>query len=119
MTTIVTGCTSIGFRCDTLLVGSIEQRECLAIGGNKNAQYQLGLDASNAGDHKAALRWLEMAAKPISSSQSIYVPPVGGQKYGTVMMLNNGVGSAGHVEARSLIEKIRKDEKNKKVNICI
>jgi len=111
MTASVTGCTSIGFRCDTLPMGSIEQRECLAIGGDKSAQYRLGLDAYNDGDKKTALRWLEMAAEPTSSIQSVYVPAVGGQGYGSVMMLNNGMGSAGHFEAKVLIEKIREDDK--------
>ena len=113
MTTIVAGCTSIGFRCGSLPVGSIEQRECLAIGGDKGAQYRLGLDAHNEGDNRTALRWLEMAAKPISSTTPIYVPAVGNQNYGTVMMVNNGMGSAGHFQARELIEKIREDSNEK------
>lgn len=106
MSTCITSCTSLGFQCDTLPVGSIEQQNCLAIGGDKDAQYQLGLEAYNVGDRKTALRWLEMAAKPIPSKIPIYSPPVGNGKVGTVMMLNNGIGEAGHPKAQSLIDKI-------------
>ncbi|MBT6032383.1 MAG: hypothetical protein HOH19_07390 [Kordiimonadaceae bacterium] len=112
----ITGCTSIGFRCDTLPVGSTEQRKCFAIGGDKNVQYSLGKDAYIAGDTKTALRWLKMATKPILNTQSVYVPAVGGQKYGTVMVLNNGMGSNGHAEAKVLIERIRENENNNKNN---
>lgn len=106
MITITTGCTSLGFRCDTLPKGSVEQQECLAIGGNKNAQYVMGAVAYDAGDTKTALRWLKMAAQPIPSKIPIYSPPVGNETIGTVMMLDNGIGEAGHPKAQLLIDKI-------------
>ncbi len=99
------GCAYSLTDCSTL-TGTAEYDECLASQGNKHKQYELGLAAYEAGDVDTAIKWLEMAAEPIESDNMVYMPPVGGQSYGTVMRLPEQKGMPGHIGAQKLLARI-------------
>lgn len=78
-------------------------RQCSASQGDSQAQYELGLEAYEQQDYKTALKWLKLAAASDSGRTAVYMPPAGGQKYGTVMMMDTGQGTAGHSGAQRLL----------------
>ncbi len=62
------------------------------------------LVATNPVDfRKTALKWLKLAATPSSGRSAVYMLPVGGAAYGTVMMMDTGQATAGHGKAQFLL----------------
>lgn len=92
--------------CTKLSGDPLAYRQCIASQGNTNAQYELGVRAFEEQDYPAALKWLKLAAAPNSGRTAVYMPPVGGQAYGTVMMMDSGLATAGHAGAQSLLAQI-------------
>lgn len=103
---VLPGCSLLIPDCSKVSYDPEAYRKCIASQGNSQAQYELGLLAYGREDYKAALKWLRMAAAPSSGRTPIYMPPVGGQKYGTVMMMDTGKATAGHGKAQSLLAEI-------------
>lgn len=98
----VGGC-SVFYRDCSKLTGEVVTLQCLASQGSEQAQYELGRVAYQAEDYKTALKWLKLAAAVKPARTAIYVPPVGGQTYGSVMMMDTATGSNGHPGAQSLL----------------
>lgn len=103
---LLTSC-FIGKNCQELSDDPLAYRQCIASQGDKQAQYELGLEAYDAGDTKTALKWLRLSARPIPSKTPIYSPPVGNETVGTILMLDNGIASPGHPAAQALLKKIK------------
>jgi len=100
------GCSMFIKDCGKLSGDETAYRHCTASQGNAQAQYELGLAAYELADYQTALKWLKLAAAPDSGRIPVYMPPVGGQKYGTVMMMDSGRATAGHRAAQSLLAEI-------------
>jgi len=100
---VLPGCSLLIPDCSKLSNYPEAYRKCTASQGNQQAQYELGLEAYGQEDYKTALKWLRMAAAPSSGRTPIYMPPVGGATYGTVMMMDTGTATAGHAKAQSLL----------------
>ena len=100
------GCSIFIKDCTKLSGDRGAYRECTASQGNTKAQYELGVQAFEAKEYKNALKWLKLAATPNSGRMPIYMPPVGGQKYGTVMMMDSGQATQGHRAAQLLLAEI-------------
>ncbi|QDE26296.1 sel1 repeat family protein [Paremcibacter congregatus] len=103
---ILPGCSMFARDCAKLAADPAAYRACQAGQGDAQAQYELGLAAYDARDYATARRWLKLAATPSSGRTPIYMPPVGGQTYGTVMMMDTGSASAGHRGAQLLLAEI-------------
>lgn len=97
------GCSLFVKDCSKLSGDAGSYQQCLASQGNNQAQYELGLEAYRQEDYKTALKWLKLAATPSSGRSAIYMPPVGGATYGTVMMMDTGQATAGYGKAQSLL----------------
>lgn len=107
----LSGCSLLFQDCEKLVRGSGSQmsdeyRQCKAKQGHQQYQYELGLAAYTAKDYKGAIKWLKQAATPRSGRTAIYMPAVGSQKYGTVMMMDTGQAAAGHPGALMLLAEI-------------
>ncbi|PHZ86702.1 sel1 repeat family protein [Paremcibacter congregatus] len=100
------GCSMFVRDCATLAADPVAYRACQAGQGDAQAQYEMGRAAFDAQDYATARRWLKLAATPHSGRTPIYMPPVGGQTYGTVMMMDTGSASAGHRRAQLLLAEI-------------
>lgn len=109
----LSGCAYYFTNCNKFAVGSQQYHECLAAHDVKEAQYVLGLEAYETGDIKTAKKWLKRAARPESKTIPVYMPPVGGQKYGTIMYFDKPSPQPGHSDARILLNKIEDEEKKK------
>jgi len=103
---ILPGCGIFIKDCAKLSGDDEAYQQCLASRGNQQAQYELGLVAYEGKDYKTSLKWLKLAASQHSGRTAVYTPPVGGQKYGTVMMMDSGPATAGHAGAQSLLADI-------------
>jgi len=99
----LSGCSIFVKDCTRLSGDRESYRACTASQGNQQAQYELGLAAYGQGDYKVALKWLKLAATPNSGRTAVYMPPVGGATYGTVMMMDTGQATAGHGQAQALL----------------
>ncbi|MCP5381041.1 MAG: sel1 repeat family protein [Kordiimonadaceae bacterium] len=101
--------------------GTTKYNTCVASQGDKEIQNQLGLTAYHAGDMNTAIKWLKKAAEPVSDDKLMYMPAVGGQKYGTVMRIPDKNPVPGHRGAQGLLARIyaegigvKKNEKKSK-----
>lgn len=100
---VMPGCSIFVKDCTKLSQDPAAYRQCQASQGNVTAQYELGLQAYETKDYKVALKWLKLASSSSSGRTPIYMPPVGGQQYGTVMMMDTGQATAGHAKAQILL----------------
>lgn len=105
---IISGCAGGLFNqdCSKLPVNSLEKKECSASQGDQQAQFELGVEAFNAGDTNSAIKWFERAAQKRPSRLPIYVPPVGNQSAGAIMLVETNNGTNGHGSANFLLYKI-------------
>lgn len=99
----LSGCAILLPDCGKLGDKPDEYRTCRANQGDKQSQYERGLIYYEKADYKNALKWLKLAASAVSGKTAIYMPPVGGQKYGTVMNMDSGMASSGHNGAKRLL----------------
>ncbi|MCP5382255.1 MAG: sel1 repeat family protein [Kordiimonadaceae bacterium] len=102
---ILSGCAA-GFQDCGKYAGTDNYKICMASQGDKEMQYQLGLAAYKAMDMDTAIKWLKKAAEPVSDDKMMYMPPVGGQKYGMVTRMPDTNPKPGHPEAQKLLAKI-------------
>ncbi len=101
----LSGCAGL-YNCSRITDNPAAFQECQAKNGNSNAQYELGLAAYEIGNIETAIKWLKKAASPDTALSHIYMPPVGGQKYGSVLSLPKSNPYPGHKEAQLLLSKI-------------
>jgi len=101
------GCSLFIADCSKLVDDLAAYRKCTASQGDSQAQYELGLQAFEAKDYKMALKWLKLAATPNSGRSAVYMPPVGGATYGTVMMMDTGQATTGHKGAQALLKEMK------------
>lgn len=100
---LLSGCSMLFSDCNKLSSDPSAYRKCTASQGSQQSQYELGLAAFNQQDYKTTIKWLKLAAATKSGRTPIYMPAVGSQKYGSVMMLDTGAASAGHRAAQVLL----------------
>jgi len=99
------GCSFLMKDCEKMVSShSFEEvRLCRASQGHQQSQYQIGLEAFSNRDYQEAVKWLERAAASSSGRSPVYLPAVGSQTYGTVMMMDTGQPRTAHKGALSLL----------------
>lgn len=85
--------------------GTGEYNQCLASNGDQQMQYELGLAAYEAADTDAAIKWLEMAAKPRDNRTPIFIPN-GNNGDVRIELQETGLSKPGHYGAQELLDKI-------------
>lgn len=108
ITLILPACTTLGTKpADCFRFGAetpFEELQKSACSGAEWAEFELA-EAYEYGDGveqdlKRAVQWYKQAAQTESGETYIYMPPVGGSKYGTVMPITSGTPSLGHAGAQ-------------------
>ena len=118
----LTSCGTFRKDCSQLYSGfgqeeSLEYRSCKAGNGDKEYEFQLGMAAYLLGKYKEARTLFQSATYDEPSTISIYQPPVGNQKYGSILRNDNGLAEAGHLSAKYMLSEIYRNGKGVKINI--
>lgn len=118
----LTSCGTFRKDCSQLYSGfgqeeSLEYRSCRAGNGDKEYEFRLGMEAYLLGKYKEARTLFQSAAYDEPSTISIYQPPVGNHKYGSILRIDNGLAEAGHLSAKYMLSEIYRNGKGVKTNI--
>lgn len=105
LTTNLFGCAYSFTNCNRY-AGTNEYNECLAVQGNQQKQYELGVSAYNVGNTKDAVKWLEMASAPNAPIGYFTNPMVGNEISGPLMFRNSRDAHPGHREAQLLLARL-------------
>lgn len=101
--------------CNTLK-GTSEYIPCASRAGDKDAQYQMGLNYHNSGDTKNALKWLKEAARVKYNTASIPTKNPFNNNNTNIVRMKTGVEKAGHNGAQMLLAEIYEKGLGVKVN---
>ena len=104
------------FRTENGSEETLEYRSCLAGNGVKEYEFRMGMEAYLVGNYKEAIGYFRSAAVDEPKVISIYQPPVGNQKYGSILRIDNGMAEAGHKGAKYMLSEIYRYGRGVKIN---
>lgn len=96
---------------------SLEYRSCRASNGDKEYEFRLAMEAYLIGKYKEARTLFQNAAYDKPDTISIYQPPIGGKKYGSILRIDNGLAEPGHKGAKYMLSEIYRKGNGVRVNV--